>query len=1037
MLKLEKKPWVIPLIVIISALIFALDLNTKKGSSEYIFYFIPVALTFLHSSSFFPFLISTLTTLLSITGYLLSPVATGFVNPFAFQNRLYTIFTLWIVASLVSKIISSRNENLKDARLKTLASQLQDSVRGELSTQEIGKNILSFLSKEIHSLLGVIYIKEDQSSRFQVAASSGVDRNLIKDTILSGEGINGQVIIDQKIVNLSELPDEHLKLKTSLGESSPGAIMMVPLVADGISVGLLELAFREPPNLMIQEFFKLNMENLAIAIRSAMHKSKLVVLLQQAQQYSQELQAQQEELRVSNEELEQQSNALKESHARLENQQAELEQSNQQLEEQSQFLEHQKSVLDEKNRSLERAQIAIEEKGKEIEKSSQYKSEFLANMSHELRTPLNSTLILAKLLSENKPGNLNEEQVKYAHIIYNSGNDLLSLINDILDLSKVEAGKMTVHPEIISLHQVNHSLEQMFVPVAANKKIEFKVILDPKLPSTMTTDRQRLEQILRNFLSNAFKFTTHGTVTLSAYPENGGVSFAVKDTGLGITPEQQKVIFEAFRQADGTTNRRFGGTGLGLSISKELSHLLNGEIHVESRKDEGSTFILNLPFDFTKKASLPKAEVLLTSPPVQPKQDIKEVIAFSFEDDRKKINSFPRKMLIVEDEEAFAKILFDLAHELKFGAIVANTGEEALKMASEYSPHAIVLDVRLPDHSGMIVLDQLKSNPKTRHIPVHMISSEDFSRSALEMGAMGYLQKPVKKEQLKGAFEQLSSVMEQKLKRVLVVEDDEIQRNHIVGLISDSNVEVEAVETSKAALEKLAKRTYDCMIMDLSLPDMTGHELLAKLSSENSVYSYPPVIVYTARDLTVEEEERLRVYSGSIIIKGAKSPERLLSEVTLFLHKVETELPPDRQKMLKDLRNREKNLEERKILLVDDDVRNIFALVSALESYGAKTETARNGREALEKIQKDPEIDLVLMDIMMPEMDGYEAMRRIRQMPLHKNMPIIALTAKAMSDDREKCLEAGANDYLPKPIVIEKLLSLLRVWLPPKRRFIS
>ena len=1038
MFKLDTKSWIAPTVFALLIAIGIFDITTAKGSADYIFLFVPVAMTFLSFNPMLPIQASIVASLFAVIGYIFSPVSTLGVNPYAIQNRSYTIITMLIVGFLVNRMIISKNANLRDSWLKSTANKLLDSVRGELTVNEIAERILSFLVEDIHALLGVIYVRNEDSDTFNYIGSHGVDKNKIRTSFKFGEGITGQVAIDQKIVNLTDLPSEHLKQVTGMGSSAPGAIKIVPLVADGKTIGLIELAFKEHPDASIREFFTLNVENLAIAFRSSLHKTKLAELLQQAQVLAEELQAQQEELRVSNEELEQQSQALRDSHARLENQQAEMEQTNQQLEEQTQILENQKAVLDEKNGQLESIHARLEEKAHELSRSSQYKSEFLANMSHELRTPLNSTLILAKLLSDNKPGNLSEEQVKYAKIIFNSGNDLLSLINDILDLSKVEAGKMTVHPEIVGVDQITKALDHMFQPIAKDKKLDFKIITDADLPSSIVTDRQRLEQIIRNFLSNAFKFTEKGGVTLNIYPDKGGISFGVTDTGLGISSDEQKVIFEAFRQADGTTNRKFGGTGLGLSISKELTRILGGEITVTSSKGQGSTFTLNIPLNFSTKSTEDKIEFKPHySPRTEKVQEEKKEIIFDFEDDRKKIHTFPRRMLIVEDDPNFARILMDTAHEMKFGAVVTPSAEQGINLATQILPHAIVLDVRLPDHSGMIVLDQLKLNPKTRHIPVHVISSDDFSRPALEMGAMGYLLKPVKREQLLDAFKHLTSVMEQKLKHVLVVEDDEVQRMHIVDLIKDNSVEVEAVSTSKDALERLAKNTYDCMIMDLSLPDMSGHELLSKLSAENSVYSYPPVIVYTARDLTAEEEEKLRLYSGSIIIKGAKSPERLLSEVTLFLHKVENEMPPERQKMLNELRSREKNLEDRTLLIVDDDVRNIFALTSALEGCGAKIETARNGREAVDRMKNGSGADLILMDIMMPEMDGYEAMRQIRADARFKSLPIIALTAKAMSDDKIKCLDAGANDYLPKPIEMEKLMSLLRVWLPPKRRFIS
>ncbi len=1027
MLKHESKGWVTPVVILASGLILIVDVSTMRGTADYIFYFIPVALAVLHTVPALPILTAFGCTVLSLIGYYLSPVNPNLESVLPFINRSFAIICLWVVAFLVRYIIIQRNKTDRNTWLKDSMNTAAASIRGELTPKEVSDNILGFFAHATQFNVGALFIRKEQTPYYHFLSGHAFSPESEKEVIIAGEGLLGQTAIDQKVKIITPIDNYKISMNTGLGETELHHIALIPLVSDGHTIALVELAFLKAPDENQIELMNSIGEMLAISLKSSEHKLKLAELLEQSQRHGEELQAQQEELRVVNEELEQQSKALKESHVRLENQQAEMEQTNQQLEEQTQELEHQKNLLNIKNSELE-------QKSGEIKRSSNYKSEFLANMSHELRTPLNSSLILAKLLIDNKPGTLTKEQVEYAQIIFNSGNDLLNLINDILDLSKVEAGKMTIVPELVIVEGVAKHMEQMFRAIAIEKKLELKIHVDENVSHDFITDRQRLEQILKNFMSNAFKFTQEGGVSLHIYEEKGKVAFAVADTGIGMSPDEQQVIFEAFRQADGTTNRKFGGTGLGLSISKEFGHLLGGEITVKSEKGSGSTFTLMLPKTYSPVTeSSKKAEITPVIEPASKPESSLPKNGFSFKDDRENIHKFTRRMLIIEDDEDFAKILMSVAHEMKFGALVAETGDEGLALAKSLQPNAIVLDVRLPDHSGMIVLDQLKMNTKTRHIPVHVISSEDFSRSALEMGAIGYMLKPVKKDELLVAFQNMSSAMEQRVKRVLIVEDDPIQRNHITQLISDSNVEVTAVETSKEALKQLSEKTFDCMIMDLSLPDMSGHELLSKLSNESSTYSFPPVIVYTARDLTDEEEQKLRLYSGSIIIKGAKSPERLLSEVTLFLHKVETELPPERQKMLRDLRSREKNLENRTILVVDDDVRNIFALTSALETHGAKVLTARNGKEALEKLS--PEIELVLMDIMMPEMDGYEAMKRIRLSEKFKDLSIIALTAKAMKDDKEKCLEAGANDYLPKPIEMDKLLSLIRVWLPQKRSF--
>lgn len=962
---------------------------------------------------------------LSISLIVFGSIVTGIFLAFFSRRQLVSITDSY--SGALNKTAEQNRTLERQTWLKTLQLDLSQKISDNERIEVVAKTILDSVGNTTEAKVGALYLVNGSELVLSSTYAINEGKHKLSQRIQIGTTLLGQAIREKRMIHLNPAPEGYFKISSSMGDANPTSFIILPIIQSGSPIGVIELGFDKLVGKDENEVLDNLRESVANLLSSASYRERLQELLEQAQRHSEELQAQQEELRVVNAELEQQSRALKESHVRLENQQAEMEQTNQQLEEQTQELENQKNLLNDKNRELEN-------KNDEIRRGSNYKSEFLANMSHELRTPLNSTLILAKLLSDNKIGNLTKEQVEYADIIYNSGNDLLNLINDILDLSKVEAGKMKVVAEVIQTESLVKSLEKMFAPMADQKKLDFKIHFAEATPAEIVTDKQRLEQILKNFLSNAFKFTERGGVNLHVFGDQEEISFAVSDTGIGMMAEEQKVIFEAFRQADGTTNRKFGGTGLGLSISKELAHLLGGEIVLTSIKGEGSTFTIKIPVNIAKKEITLKPKVIHTAPEVLATEK-PEVIKtnFTFKDDRDNIHQFSRIMLIIEDDEQFAKVLFELAHEMKFGALVAETGEDGMFLAKKFRPNAIVLDIRLPDHSGMIVLDQLKMNTKTRHIPVHVISSQDFSRSALEMGAIGYMLKPVKKEQLLIAFQNMSSVLEQNFKHVLIVEDDKIQREHITDLITDSNVRVTAVETSGEALKLLSEKTFDCMIMDLNLPDLSGHELLSKLSSESSVYSFPPVIVYTARDLTPEEEEKLRLYSGSIIIKGAKSPERLLSEVTLFLHKVETELPPERQKMLKDLRSREKNLEERNILIVDDDVRNIFALTAALETQGAKIITARNGREALDKV--GPSIDLVLMDIMMPEMDGYEAMRQLREIEDYKNLPILALTAKAMKDDKQKCLEAGANDYLSKPIEMDKLLSLIRVWLPHKRRF--
>jgi CheY-like chemotaxis protein/signal transduction histidine kinase len=798
---------------------------------------------------------------------------------------------------------------------------------------------------------------------------------------------------------------------------------------------VLELGFIHDIEDSTVELMELAAEAIGVAVQASNYRTHLQNLLEETQRQSEELQAQSEELRVSNEELEEQGRALKESQTRLEHQQAELEQTNAQLEEQAQQLEIQRDDLAQANSS-------VQAKARELEQASQYKSDFLANMSHELRTPLNSSLILAKLLADNPTGNLTPEQVKFAQTIQVSGNDLLMLINDILDLSKIEAGHMEVKSESVRLDRVLSDLTRTFEPIAKQKGLTFKVSRDQNCPDVIETDRLRLEQILKNLISNALKFTEKGKVELLIHKDGEMVALTVSDTGIGIPETHQKSIFEAFRQADGTISRKYGGTGLGLSISRQLARLLGGSIELRSEEGKGSAFTLRLPFVYdetlveAQEAYMPEAvsapqPVPKNMPAPRKKPDLPRG---RIKDDREELVKSGRIMLVIEDDESFAGILYNLAHELDFQCLIATTAEEALMVARQYTPSAVILDVGLPDNSGLSVLDRLKRDDRTRHIPVHVVSANDYSQTAMLLGAVGYMIKPVKRAELVDALKNLEIKISQHVRRVLIVEDDLIQRESMAKLLGSHDVETVGAGTAAECLDLLKTEKFDCMVLDLSLPDATGYALLETLSQRDG-YDFPPVIVYTGRELSENEEQSLRKYSKSIIIKGAKSPERLLDEVTLFLHQVVSDLPPERQKMLEAARNRDAVLEGRRILVVEDDVANIYALTSILEPHGAIIQIARNGREALETLQankgkKGQESDLVLMDMMMPEMDGITATREIRKKPEYKKLPIIMLTAKAMKDDQEKCIQAGANDYMAKPLDVDKLLSLIRVWMP-------
>ena len=933
----------------------------------------------------------------------------------------------------------------QQAWLRTGQSLLAESVAGQQALPMLSRAMLEFLAQYLGAVVAALYVRDETGALRRTAAYGFSRENEERPQSFEGtETLVGQAATDGRLIEVDNIPDNYLKVTSGLGTTAPKSVVMAPIENDGSVNGVVELGFMKPVSARDIEFLKLTAGNMGASVEAALYRQRLQDTLEETQRLNEELQLQQEELRTANEELEEQTAALEESQADLGNQKTELESINEQL-------TFQALALDQKNEELSYAQAELEQRADDLQRASQYKSEFLANMSHELRTPLNSSLILAKLLSENQGGNLSAEQVKFANTIYSAGNDLLNLINDILDISKVEAGKLELAPEDVSMRRLVESLTRTFEPLATQKQLKFVVQMAADVPPSIFTDSRRLEQILKNLLSNAVKFTDTGTIELALSLDSGNrVRFAVTDSGIGIAPEQQQAIFEAFRQADGTTSRRYGGTGLGLSISRDLATLLGGAIRVSSTLGAGSTFELTLPTHWTGASEpidnvsvlrkpLPKPRPLLAplptpavvapaQPPVSGTQDVA-----TYDDDRANWTPGRRSVLVVEDDLSFAGVLFELAHEMQYGCLVAQTAAEALQLAAQYLPDAILLDIGLPDRSGLALLQQLKDSPLTRHVPVHVVSAVDSSEAALHLGAIGYAIKPTTREQLKDIFHKLEDKFTQKVKRVLLVEDDARQRESIVQLIGDGDIDITAVELGEQALALLRTTIFDCMIIDLKLPDMQGGELLRKMSSEN-MCSFPPVIVYTGRNLTHAEEAELLKYSRSIIIKGARSPERLLDEVTLFLHKVEANLSYERQTMLKAVRSRDRAFEGRRILLVDDDIRNVFSLSSALEHKGMTVEIARNGFEAITQLNETPDIDLVLMDVMMPGMDGLEATRRIRTDPRFVSLPIIAITAKAMKDDQEQTRLAGMTDYLAKPIDLDRLYSLLRVWLPSRER---
>jgi signal transduction histidine kinase/CheY-like chemotaxis protein/CHASE3 domain sensor protein len=922
---------------------------------------------------------------------------------------------------------------------------LAEKIVGQSSSPLVGRAILDFLAEYLDVAVAAMYVRDRATSSLKRIATYGFSQESEQATrtFREAESLIGQAAVSRRTLVLHDVPDDYVKVVSGTGMSPPRNLVVLPIENDGIVNGVVELGFMRNIAPRDHEFLQLIANSMGDSIEAALYRERLQDALAETQQLNEELQVQQEELRVSNEGLEERGRALVESQSRLEAQQAELEQTNVQLEDYAKRLERQKSDL------LE-AQDELAANAARLEQSSRYKSEFLANMSHELRTPLNSSLILARLLQENRTGNLTEEQVRYAETIHASNSDLLVLINDILDLSKVEAGQISIDSETVPVDSMLQSLREMFEPMAAAKHLQFSVERAPGVPETFVTDGQRVTQILRNLLSNALKFTEHGEVALTVGAGDADtLRFDVRDTGIGIAADKLELIFEAFQQADGSTSRHYGGSGLGLSISREFARLLGGRVSVASEPGKGSVFTLWLPLQgpadaqaratqVTEPLTLPvrskpapppvanaaSASVSVARPALLQTGNAQPTIG----DDRDNRRHENRLILAIEDDLVFAEILRDLTHELEFDFVHATDATTGLTLVRDMQPTAVLLDVGLPDRSGLTVLEWLKNDPATRHIPIHIVSATDHAEKALHLGAVGYTIKPTARTTLEAAIRRLESRLQQRMKRVLVIEDDAAMRASIHALLQSDTTEIVAVATLAGALEQLSTTLFDCVVTDLALPDGTGYDLLEQLAADVT-HQAMPVIVYTGRMLSGDEEHRLRRYSKSIIIKGAKSPERLLDEVTLFLHSVESSLAPEQQRMLRTVRQRDNQFEGRTILLAEDDVRNIFALSHVLEPLGAKLDIARNGREALEALNTGREVDLVLMDIMMPEMDGLTAIAHIRRDPRFAHLPIVALTAKAMAQDRMRCLEAGADDYISKPIDVDKLISLCRVWL--------
>ncbi|MDG0811481.1 response regulator [Cohnella rhizosphaerae] len=1011
-------------------------------------------------------------------------------------------------------------------------SEMAILLQGSVQVQEASRIFMGKLAGALGASCGALYVRRDAALHF-AAGYAYDDAAQNRKPIPLGVGLVGQVALDKQPVVMRDLPADYVKISSGLGETPPSYLTLVPILYENETVGVVELASLHAFSQRERQLIDRVSANMGILFNTLADIARIDELLRHTQQQKEELETQTEELQSQTEELSAQTEELRAQTEELDAQARQISEANEtlrtevlltsrqkeEIEQQAESLARQKEEIEQQANSLadqaeelrvqaddlrasneqlqtemtltSRQKEEIQQQAEEIIRAAQYKSEFLANVSHELRTPLNSLLILSQILAENRAGNLQPKQLEYVHTIFSAGRDLLRLIDEILDLAKLEAGKMTAVFETVQVQDVVDHAYRTFDQVARGKGVELRIRLDSRLPASLRTDGHRLQQILANLLSNAFKFTEKGEVSLTvgrsdAHPE--GIFFEVRDTGIGISKEKLEGIFEAFQQADGTTSRKYGGTGLGLSICRQLASLLGGRIEVSSEPGKGSVFTLLLsetaetgafapeaeqPFEPKASAAAsaqeeaaaptPRPETAATAPPEPARESAfprTEPVAFKtsqrpgadmadfyesfvpdisisnpklllqavMDDDRNDLQPGDTTLLIIEEEASFAAILLELARKRGFKAIVSLQGDQGLALAHAYKPDAIIVDADLPVLNGWAIISRLKSRPELRHIPVHVVSTADDSKQGLSMGALDFWKKPTDRSELEAAFLRIESYIRRPVKNLLIVEDNDALRASLVAFIAHPDVNVTAAASGKEALDQLNAQHFDCMVLDLGLADISGFELLEQVKTNRKLQTLP-VIIYTGRDLSKEEEQRLRHYAESIVLKNVQSMERLYDETALYLHRKHADLPPDKQLLIEKLHNPEAAFEGKQILLVDDDMRNIYALSSVLEGYNMEISFAQNGKEALQHLSVHPGVDLVFMDIMMPEMDGYETMRRIRQMPQFENLVIIALTARAMEGDRVKCLRAGASDYIAKPINTTQLVTLLKAWL--------
>jgi HAMP domain-containing protein/signal transduction histidine kinase/DNA-binding response OmpR family regulator len=963
------------------------------------------------------------------------------------------------VNEMIRNLRETTQKNTEQDWLKTNLAKFTRLLQGQRDLLTVARMILSEMAPLVEMQHGVFYITEtaEDDTRLKLLASYAYrERKTVATEFKLGESIVGQCAVEKERIIIKNVPGNYVKINSGLGEAVPRNIVVLPVLFEGQVKAVIELASFNPFNEIHFRFLDQLTESIGIVINTIEANMRTEELLKQSQSLAQELQLGQAELQETNRRLELQAQSLQTSEELLKQQQEELQQTNQELEDKAKLLSEQNQEVEQKNRQIEMARTALEDKATQLALSSKYKSEFLANMSHELRTPLNSMLILSQMLAENPETTLTEKQIEFANTIHSSGADLLALINEILDLSKIESGTMGVEIGDVLFTDLRADIRRTFSQIAEDKGLQLVISLDKSLPQRMHTDLKRLRQVLKNLLSNAFKFTSNGKVEVNIGVAKRGwnaenenlnrassvIAFSVRDTGIGIAEDKRLLIFEAFQQADGTTSRKYGGTGLGLSISREIARLLGGEIVLESVQGKGSTFTFYLPENYAP-VSIPSADVKTDddygngnghfAPNLismgRERDDVdRSRIQIVVSDDRAEIQSGDRIILIIEDDGNFARIIMDIVHEMGFKCLVAQNGNDALLMARKYRPDAITLDLTLPGVHGYAVLDRLKHDPSTRHIPIQVISVVDDLKRVVKLGALGHVTKSADRNKLVEVLNNLQRFVDSPKKQLLLVEDDQTLRESIVELIGGHDVQITPVGTGKEALDIVSRQMFHCAIVDLMLPDVSWSDLISDIRKQSASYSLP-VIVHTGKDLNKRDTSKIKKLAETLIIKDVDSLERLVDETALFLHRDVADLTELQKNMLKRANLTDPHLAGKRVLIVDDDIRNIFALTSVLERQQIKVLYAENGKDGIDLLKNTPAIDGVLMDIMMPGMDGFEAMKEIRQMSKFKSVPIIAVTAKAMKGDRQKCIEAGASDYITKPVETEHLLSLLRIWL--------